>query len=125
MIESYEDAVRVMDENADIFDGLTKAEWFYQWVADGNTHILIALQGMALKAHRYGNRDHYSITPMMETLRWESWFADSSLDFKITDAPKPYLSRLIMAGNEELQGMFKTSLADWKLRANLRETLAE
>ena len=58
MISNYDDAVRVMDENEDIFDGLTKAEWFYEWLADGNTHILIALQGMALKAHRYGNRDH-------------------------------------------------------------------
>ena len=110
MLENYHQALTVISKKSP-FDGLTshRRKRFMEWLPD-NMLVVLAAQDMAFNVMARG-RDHYSIRTIWEVLRWYSDTSDTEVEYKLGDAAMPFVGRLIMAANPELEGMFMTRSA--------------
>lgn len=98
----------LINENQEKFEYCNKSvSWFKEWIQD-NLHIYNEFERHAFHLKREGKRDFYSARAIMEQMRWETLFKEvGSADYKINNNSIPYLSRLVMLENLELDGMFQ------------------
>ena len=79
---------------------------FVSWVTD-NTNILEAFHYNAKMLRIHGNQKTYSAYCIREKVRWDNWLNPRATKFGISNNHTPFLARLIMKLDPELDGMFK------------------
>lgn len=106
MINTYLEAIKLIEDNPRTFEGLENLQWFKNWLAKNNFHLLLAFQGYAFKLRIEGNREYYSARAIWQRMRWDTFFADTGSQYKLSDHATPYLARLIMLGDPALKKLF-------------------
>jgi hypothetical protein len=107
LISNVSDIRVIYKNNPNLFTGLKNPAEFYAWLRAGNLHIVVAFQKYAIMLRKDGNRKHYGSFAIINKLRWDSYFREVGSEYKISNNTAPYLARLIMAANPELDGMFR------------------
>lgn len=110
-MKTYTELEIVMDSDPCLFDGLAPAgeHKFRVWLKD-NMHIYRYFTGFAEDLKLRGAREYYSARIIWERIRWESIFAEQvrrGVVFKINNNYAPFMARLAMRSEPELEGMFQ------------------
>lgn len=71
-----------------------------------NPHVYTELVKLARRAHQAGNR-RIGIKMLFEVLRWRHALRTGGDDFKLNNNYHSYYSRLIMAREDDLRGVFE------------------
>lgn len=100
---------RILMKHPDLFWGLKPkaATAFLKWWPH-NIHIIRAFGKEALHLKTHGKRERYSCYTIREKLRWDSLFREVGTEYKISNNNTPFIARLIMKMNKNLDGMFMT-----------------
>lgn len=104
-LSTHKGILKVIAENDGIFEDLNNEDWFYEWLV-GSVHIVVKFEEYSIMLKERGKRDIYSARAIVEGMRWDSLISDSDVEYKINDHCVPFLSRLVMAANPRLAGMF-------------------
>ena len=72
-----------------------------------NMHVLNAFADHALELKRFGQREYYGINCIQENLRWESYFQEEDVAYKINNNHGCVYGRIITELIPELHGMFR------------------
>lgn len=97
----------LMDENPEVFEYTVRKGWFRDWLKD-NMHLYNEFETNAFYLRREGKRTRYSARAIIHKMRWDTLFKEKEpTEFKINDHSTPYLARLVMLSNRELDGMFQ------------------
>lgn len=97
----------LMDDNPDLFRYLKRNTWFREWL-QANLHLYDEFERYAIEIRTYGKREHYGARVVLERMRWDTLFQETDPgDYKINDHCTPYLARLAMLANPQLEGMFE------------------
>jgi len=104
-IEHVFDLIR---DRPEIFDGL-KSHIVVECLRKlpSNIHVLQAFADHAVNLKRNGGREYYGINCIQEVLRWESYFQEEDIAYKINNNHAPVYGRLITGLIPELDGMFR------------------
>ena len=108
MIRIYDIEI-ILDEHPEIFDGLKDGviEKFRDWYPS-NIHVINAFEKEAFYLLTRGRRERYSIYTIREKLRWDSLVSESGKDYKLNNNFSPFIARILMFMNPEMEGMFST-----------------
>ena len=90
----------------DMFMGMKRVSWFYEWLKT-NMHIYHTFEDYTWEHKLRMSKHYFSARAIIEIMRWNTLSKDSTIDFKISDHCMPYLARLVMLRNPELEGMFR------------------
>ena len=107
-MRNYEEIMRIINGNPDIFDGLDGKSVlkFMIWFPD-NLHVLTAFEQEAKYLKNNGKRERYSAYTIREKLRWDTLLRhNSDDDYKLNNNYSPMVARIVMILNPELEGMF-------------------
>lgn len=89
------------------FKGLDDLKWFKKYLRE-NLHVYKAAEKLAFELFYSKQREYYSMWMIGNKLRWDTYVAELGSDYKINNNAFAYFSRLIMAHNPRLSGMFRT-----------------
>ena len=104
-----DDIERIFNEYPETFDGLKDEviEKFRDWYPS-NIHVINAFEKEAFYLLTRGRRDRYSIYTIREKLRWDSLVSESGQDYKLNNNFSPFIARILMFMNPDMEGMFTT-----------------
>ena len=109
-MRTIKDIENLIQSNPNLFLGLKKkpTEKFIEWYPL-NMHVINRFEDEAVFLKRNGNRDFYSCYTIREKLRWDSLLREKeNVGYKLNNNFSPFIARVVMALNPELQGMFQT-----------------
>lgn len=85
---------------------------FAQWLQQpNNQRIYVEFVRRARIAKRMQHRAHFSARAILEAIRWDTALHEEGSVFKINNNLTPYLARLCMEANPDLDGLFETRRA--------------
>ena len=104
-----DDIERIFNEYPETFDGLKEGviEKFRDWYPS-NMHVIDAFEKEAFYLLTRGRRERYSIYTIREKLRWDSLVSESGQDYKLNNNYSPFIARILMFLNSDMDGMFST-----------------
>lgn len=107
-MRSSNEVLELIDRDRTVLDGVDPdiQRRFRGWVVT-NIHVVNRFEKYALELRRSGDRDHYGAKTITERLRWDTFIAESGKEYKINNNYASCLSRVVMALNSELRGMFR------------------
>ena len=106
MINTFQDIKNAVLIDHDMFDTLAHPAWFMEW-AKFNMKIVQEFQDNAIYLRNVGRRTVYGADVILGKMRWDSEVRGDD-EFKINSQAASFLSRLIMAANEECEELFRT-----------------
>lgn len=110
-MKTYQELETIMDDNEDLFIGLVETgEYrFREWLKE-NMKIYRYFIRFAKDLKSAHKRDYYSARMIFERIRWETLIEEEiggGVVFKINNNYAPFMSRLVMIAEHELEGMFQ------------------
>ena len=103
------DINKLLNSHPDLFRGLSAENYrrFIDWLPD-NLHIVEAFEQFSLILKRKAKYKQHSCYTIRERLRWESYIREDGASYKLDNSKTPFIARLLMKLNPELNGMFRT-----------------
>jgi hypothetical protein len=107
-VRSSNEVLGLIDSSPFLLDGVDSSiqKRFRSWVVV-NMHVLNRFEEHAIELRQKGNRKRYGIKMILERLRWDSAIAENGQEYKINNNFPSCISRVLMALNPELRGMFQ------------------
>lgn len=110
-MKTFVELKTIMDDNEDLFDGLVESgEYrFREWLKE-NMGIYCYFVRFAKTMKEVRDSKYYSARMIWERIRWETMLAEESKSgavLKLNNNYAPFMARLVMKANPELEGMFQ------------------
>ena len=110
-MKTYTDLQIIMDENEDLFNGLVESgEYkFRNWLVD-NMRIYQYFVNFSISLKIAQKREYYSARTIWERIRWQTHVVEKARGgavLKVNNNYAPFMARLVMRAEPELEGMFQ------------------